>query len=186
MYILLINVYFFLPRFCSHQGESLWQRTTFSWTFIWNLPKLLCCFPPLSTFLQYINGGNLEQLLDSNKPLSWAARIKLACEIANGLGYLHSKGIFHRDLTSKVGGSWLSMDASEMWCTVFPFWNRDNRSSQHLYTVTCVPVCFLQTIGIGTWFPCNSTWRYCDSLAVSVSCIAAWNWATWCFDSCRA
>lgn len=58
----------------------------------------------LSLFLslQYINGGNLEQLLDSNKHLSWPTRVKLACDIANGLAYLHSKVIFHRDLTSKV------------------------------------------------------------------------------------
>lgn len=47
----------------------------------------------------------MEQLLDSNKHLSWATRVKLACEIAMGLGYLHSKGIFHRDLTSKVSGA---------------------------------------------------------------------------------
>ncbi|KAJ3594394.1 hypothetical protein NHX12_003701 [Muraenolepis orangiensis] len=49
----------------------------------------------------YINGGNLEQLLDSNKPLNWACRVKMAGEIASGVAYLHSKGIFHRDLTSK-------------------------------------------------------------------------------------
>lgn len=59
---------------------------------------------PFSSHLpQYMNGGTLEQLLGSPEPLSWPVRLRLALDIAQGLQYLHAKGVFHRDLTSKVG-----------------------------------------------------------------------------------
>jgi serine/threonine protein kinase len=64
---------------------------------------LMTCVRYAISFLQYVNGGTLEELLaDQSASLAWPKRILLATHMARGMSYLHSKGIMHRDLTSKV------------------------------------------------------------------------------------
>jgi len=56
----------------------------------------------LHALTEFIEGGTLEELIkDSDTAISWSDRIKIGCDISQGLDYLHSKGMFHRDLTSK-------------------------------------------------------------------------------------
>ena len=43
-----------------------------------------------------------ELLANKSRDLSWPTRIRLACDVAKGVKYLHSRNVMHRDLTSKV------------------------------------------------------------------------------------
>ena len=43
-----------------------------------------------------------ELLANKSRDVSWPTRIRLACDVAKGVKYLHSRNVMHRDLTSKV------------------------------------------------------------------------------------
>uniref|UniRef100_A0A8C9VZA5 dual-specificity kinase n=1 Tax=Scleropages formosus TaxID=113540 RepID=A0A8C9VZA5_SCLFO len=98
--VALFRSTWFVPRSLSAGG---WQELVSMVMSMFIVPRLPHSPQNVSLYYsQYINGGNLEQLLDSDEFLSWAVRVDLSLDIGRGLQYLHSKGIFHRDLTSKV------------------------------------------------------------------------------------
>ncbi|GBB98375.1 hypothetical protein RclHR1_32050001, partial [Rhizophagus clarus] len=52
--------------------------------------------------LEYADGGNLRAYLEKKfTTLEWNDKIQMALDISNGLRFLHSEGIIHRDLHSK-------------------------------------------------------------------------------------
>lgn len=59
---------------------------------------------------ELINGGDLGNiLLDHKFHIPWSLRVKIAKDIAEGMEYLHSKQIMHRDLKSNnllLGRNW--------------------------------------------------------------------------------
>ncbi len=68
-----------------------------------NIVKLwgICTEPgQYSMVMEYMAGGSLHHVLHSNRELSWAVKLSVACNIADGLYYLHENGVIHRDLKS--------------------------------------------------------------------------------------
>ena len=51
--------------------------------------------------LEFLPGGDLRMLLDDrSKALEWPARLRIASDIAEGMSFLHSRSLVHRDLKS--------------------------------------------------------------------------------------
>ncbi|CAH2052617.1 unnamed protein product, partial [Iphiclides podalirius] len=60
----------------------------------------LCLYPSLSCRMRARGTPLTARVQDSSRPLGWAARARLARDVAAGLGYLHRMNVIHRDLNS--------------------------------------------------------------------------------------
>lgn len=52
----------------------------------------------ISIVMEYLPNGDLQSLIDTNYKFSTADQVRIATEILEGLDYLHSRGIAHRDV----------------------------------------------------------------------------------------
>jgi tRNA A-37 threonylcarbamoyl transferase component Bud32 len=48
--------------------------------------------------MEYVEGGSLQDYLDSHGPPPWAAVARLGAEVASGLAAAHARGLVHRDI----------------------------------------------------------------------------------------
>lgn len=48
--------------------------------------------------MDYIDGGNLEEVISFNGPISVGSTLEIFLEICDGLAYAHRKGVIHKDL----------------------------------------------------------------------------------------
>ena len=48
--------------------------------------------------MEYLPGGSMKQRIEQAGPLKTGDAVRIAVEVANGLGFAHSKGIIHADL----------------------------------------------------------------------------------------
>ncbi len=48
--------------------------------------------------MELLEGENLEEILSKKKPLSLLEKLRIMCQIADGLHYAHSCGVIHRDV----------------------------------------------------------------------------------------
>ena len=86
------------------EARERFIREAESWVDLEKHPNIATCFyvreiagfPRI--FVEYIDGGNLEDWIQKGRVEDWKTILRIAIEIAYGMAHAHSKGLVHRDL----------------------------------------------------------------------------------------
>ena len=79
-------------------------REANSWTELGLHPNIAYCYYVRSIedvphiFVEYVDGGNLEQWIAEGKCIDYRVSLDLAIQFCHGMEHAHSKGMIHRDI----------------------------------------------------------------------------------------
>ena len=82
-------------------------REANSWTELGLHPNIAYCYYVRSIedvphiFVEYVDGGNLEQWIAEGKCIDYRVSLDLAIQFCHGMEHAHSKGMIHRDIKPK-------------------------------------------------------------------------------------
>jgi WD40 repeat protein len=86
------------------EDRSLFLKEAETWIDIGFHPNIAACYYVRNIrdspriFIEYVDGGPLNQWLNAHQPVGWDLLIDLMVQFCDGLAHAHAKGLVHRDV----------------------------------------------------------------------------------------
>ncbi|MBI5248597.1 MAG: protein kinase, partial [Desulfomonile tiedjei] len=98
----------------NEEDRALFTKEAETWIDIGFHPNIAACYYVRSIqdspriFIEYVDGGGLNEWLSRRKSVGWDLMIDLMVQVSDGLQHAHSKGLVHRDI--KPGNCMMTKD----------------------------------------------------------------------------
>jgi WD40 repeat protein/serine/threonine protein kinase len=98
----------------NEEDRALFLKEAETWIDIGFHPNIAACYYVRSIqdnpriFIEYVDGGGLNEWLARRKGIGWDLMIDLMVQVSDGLHHAHSKGLVHRDI--KPGNCMMTKD----------------------------------------------------------------------------
>ncbi len=100
----------------NEEDRALFTKEAETWIDIGFHPNIAACYYVRNIqespriFIEYVDGGGLNEWLARRKNVGWDLMIDLMVQISDGLHHAHSKGLVHRDI--KPGNCMMTKDGA--------------------------------------------------------------------------